>query len=82
MTRALGVSYESLKRRVEEKASRKESQVGFVEVRGADLMGSMASDGAVVELFAADGTRMVVRLGRGSTVDPLALIAAFRQQGQ
>lgn len=82
VTRALGVSYESLKRRVEEKASRKESQVGFVEVRGADLMGEMASDGTVVELFAADGTRMVVRLGRGSTFDPLALIAAFRQQGQ
>lgn len=82
VTRALGLSYESLKRRVEEKASRTEAPLGFVEVRGADLMGEATSDATVVELSATDGTRMVVRLGRGATVDPVALITAFRRQAQ
>jgi len=80
--RELGLSYESLRRRVEKKASRKKAPTGFVEVRGADLMAEATTDATVIELSATDGTRLVVRLGRGTAVDPLALIAAFRQQAQ
>ena len=80
VARDLGLCYESLKRRVEEKASRKEtSAVRFVEVRGSDLMNVASSDGTVVELHATDGTRMTVRLGVGAQVDMMALMAAFRQ---
>jgi len=82
VTRELGLSYESLKRRVEEKTSRKKAPMEFVEVRGADVMAEATSDGTVIELSASDGTRLVVRMGRGTTVDPVALIAAFRQQAQ
>jgi len=82
VARELGLSYESLRRRVEEKASRTEATMGFVEVRGADLMAEATSDATVIELFATDGTRMVVRLGRGAMVDPITLIAALRQQAK
>jgi hypothetical protein len=80
--RELGLSYESLRRRVEEKASRTEATMGFVEVRGADLMAETTTDGIVMELSATDGTRLVVRLGRGAMVDPIALIVALRQQAK
>jgi hypothetical protein len=80
VARDLGLCYESLKRRVEEKASRKDAgAVRFVEVRGADLMDVTSSNGPVVELQASDGTRMTVRLGSGTPVDLQALVAAFRQ---
>ena len=80
VARELGLCYESLKRRVEEKGSRKEEgAVRFVEVRGADLMEVGGSDGTVVELHGTDGTRMTVRLGGGAQVDMMALVAAFRQ---
>jgi hypothetical protein len=80
VARDLGLCYESLKRRVEEKASRKETgDVRFVEVRGSDLMDVASSDGTVVELHATDGARMTVRLGGGAQVDMMALVAAFRQ---
>jgi hypothetical protein len=80
VARDLGLCYESLKRRVEEKASRKETgAVRFVEVRGADVMDLASGDGTVVELYATDGTRMTVRLGGGVHVDLQALVAAFRQ---
>jgi len=82
VARELGLSYESLRRRVEEKASRTEATMGFVEVRGADLTAETTTDGTVIELSATDGTRLVVRLGRGAMVDPIALIAAFREQAQ
>ena len=82
VARELGLSYESLRRRVEEKTSRTEATMGFVEVRGADLMAETAADGTMIELSATDGIRLVVRLGRGAMVDPLALIAALRQQAK
>ena len=80
VARDLGLCYESLKRRVEEKASRKQAgTVRFVEVRGADLMDVTSHDGAVVELHATDGIRMTVRLGSGAQVDLEALVASFRR---
>ncbi len=79
--RDLGLCYESLKRRVEEKASRKQADaVRFVEVRGTELMDLASSNGTVVELHATDGTRMTVRLGSGAQVDLQALVASFRRQ--
>jgi hypothetical protein len=76
----LGLCYESLKRRVEEKASRKQaSAVRFVEVLGAELKDVASSNGTVVELHATDGTRMIVRLGSGAQVDLQALVASFRR---
>jgi len=79
--RELGLCYESLKRRVEEKASRKQAgAVRFVEMRGAELMDVASSNGAVVELHATDGTRMTVRLGSGTEVDLQALVASFRRR--
>jgi hypothetical protein len=80
MAHDLGLCYESLKRRVEEEASQRETgALRFVEVRGADLMDVASSPGTVVELHATDGTRMTVRLGGGARVDMTALVAAFRQ---
>jgi pantoate kinase len=80
VARDLGLCYESLKRRVEERASRKETgAVQFVEMRGTDLMDMASSDGTVVELQATDGTRMRIRPGKNAQVDMTALIAAFRQ---
>ncbi len=77
----LGLCYESLRRRVEEKASRKQAgDVRFVEVRGSELMDVASSNGTVVELHATDGTRMTVRLGSGGQVDLQALVASFRRQ--
>ena len=62
VARELGLCCESLKRRVEEKASRRQGAMRFVEVRGTDVMAAAGSDGTVVELSATDGTRMAVRL--------------------
>lgn len=80
VARDLGLCYESLKRRVEEDGSRKETgAVQFVEMRGADLMDVASSDSTVVELQATDGARMRIRLGKDAQVDMTALVAAFRQ---
>jgi hypothetical protein len=80
VARDLGLCYESLKRRVEERASRKDADaVRFVEVRDADVVDVAGSNATVVELHASDGTRMTVRLGSGTPVDLQALVAAFRQ---
>jgi hypothetical protein len=80
VARDLGLCYESLKRRVEEKTSEKDpGAVRFVEVRGSDVMDVAGSDGTVVELHSIDGTRMTVRFGGSVQVDMMALVAAFRQ---
>ena len=80
VARDLGLCYESLKRRVEERASQREAGAPrFVEVRGSDLTNVASSDGTVVELQVTDGMRMTVRLGGGAQVDMMALVAAFRQ---
>ena len=77
----LGLCYESLRRRVEEKSTRtRASAPRFVEVRAADLAGMARHDGVVVELCATDGTRMTVRLCEGMPVDMTALVGAFRRR--
>lgn len=82
VARDLGLCYESLKRRVEEKASRKETgAVRFVEMHSTDLIETASSTGTVVELHATDGTRMTVRLG-GTEIDLAALVGAFQQHAR
>jgi hypothetical protein len=80
VTRDLGLCYESLKRRAEEGGGREPRATRFIEMRGADLLAPSSSDGIVVELSAADGTRMTVRLGLGAIVDLPALVGTFRQR--
>jgi len=81
VTSALGLCYESLRRRVEEKSTRTRARTPrFVEMRAADLTGVVRQDGVVIELCATDGTRMTVRLCEGMPVDMTALIAAFRRR--
>lgn len=80
VARDLNLSYDSLKRRVEEKAGSKQTSVPqFVEMRGSELMGVSRIDSMVVELYATDGARMTVRLGEGKKVDIAALVGAFRR---
>jgi hypothetical protein len=83
VTSALGLCYESLRRRVEEKSTQtRASAPRFVEMRASDLVGMARHDGAVVELCATDGTRMTVRLCEGMPVDMTALVGAFRRRGK
>jgi hypothetical protein len=79
VARSLRVDYESLARRVAEAGSGRASEApaGFVELRGADLLGGAT----LVEVFDADGTRMTIRLGAGSALDAAAaLVGAFRRR--
>jgi hypothetical protein len=77
--RALRVNYESLKRRVSVVATPVVSG-GFVELRGADLIGGEPTmSGAVVEVSDGDGARMTIRLAAGTAFDPAALVGAFRR---
>ena len=77
IARVLHVDYESLARRVAEAGGERASDMknaGFVELRGADLLGGAT----VVEVSDADGARMTIRLGASSALDAAALVGAFR----
>jgi len=78
IARAVHVDYASLARRVAEtngvRAS-DERNGGFVELRGADLLGG----DTMVEVSDGDGTRMTIRIGAGGALDVTALINAFRR---
>jgi len=79
--RALGVNYESLRRRAEERASRGGSADAageFVELSGAQLLGLPLAAGPVIELTDGSGGRLSVRLAAGSTLDMAQLVEAFR----
>ena len=70
--RALGVSYEALRRKT---AGKKRSE-GFVEFSGAQLL--EATIGGVVELSDATGARLTIKLGGVQALDVAAVVAAFR----
>jgi len=79
MARALRVDYESLARRVAETGGEGTAETksdGFVELRGADLLGGAT----VVEVSDTDGARMTIRIGAGSALDATALVSAFRRR--
>ena len=82
ISRALSVSYESLKRRAEELvevAQHSQPELdGFVELSMSQLVGREERR-AVVELSSGDGSRMVVELS-GYEVDILGLAESFFQR--
>ena len=73
ISRGLGVSYESLRRRVEqgtrEGRGSGRRQGGFVELSMTELVQPSPAAGAVVELSRADGTKLMVHLPDGEGVD-------------
>lgn len=79
---ALGLNYESLKRRVGEGGAERGRAVtkaaGFIELSGAQLL--EPASGAVVEVSAADGGRLTVRLATGGELDVAGLVEAFRRR--
>jgi hypothetical protein len=79
IARTLRVDYQSLARRVAEAGGARTGEArsgGFVELRGADLIGA----GTVVEVADVDGARMTIRIGAGSALDATALVVAFRRR--
>ena len=79
IARTLRVDYQSLARRIAEAGGERADTAskGFVEVRGADLLGS----GTVVEVSDVDGARMTIRLGAGCGLDTVAaVVGAFRRR--
>ena len=77
ISRALGVSYESLRRRVEQGTMRGSGsgrrQGDFVELSMTELVQASPAAGTVVELSRADGTKLMVQLPDGEGLDVLGL---------
>jgi len=86
VSRALRVGYDSLQKRVQRRsepaaaatATAAGAAIGFIELSGAQLGVSSAASGAVVEVSAADGARLSIRLPSASALDVVALVRAFR----
>ena len=87
VSRALGIGYDSLQKRVQGRAEPRAAAataapgvapIRFVELSGAQFAGGTAAGGAVVEVTAADGAHLSVRLPSASALDVAALVRAFR----
>ena len=87
VARALGLGYEGLKQRVLSKSAshgrgahrEAAARTQFVEMTGAAVLGASAGrEEMVVEIVAADGTKLTVRLNDGANPDWAALINALR----
>ena len=80
---ALGIGWAGLSRRVAESHAARSSPepVGFVELRGDEILGAHASCEAVIEVTDGTGARLTVRPGAGATLDVAAIVAAFRRGG-
>jgi len=50
----------------------------FVELSGAQIVGTVPESGAVVEVASGDGASLTIRLPAGSSLDIAALVRAFR----
>jgi hypothetical protein len=82
VSRALRVGYESLQQRAAAaRPSPAPSRGEFVELSGAQFVG-MAAPGssASIEVIAADGARLAIRLPADLALDVAALVASFRRQ--
>jgi len=79
VARATRVNYASLAGRLEEARERESRAAGtrFVELRGGQLLATGGVAGPVLEIEAADGTRLQLRLEAGQSVDVAAVVAAF-----
>ena len=81
IARALGLSYGTLKQRVEQRPGggllgrREES--GFVEVPAAELVTSFESASTVVEFSGWEGAKLVIRLRDDDRLDVLRLADGF-----
>lgn len=73
-SRALGVSYESLRMHMQGGAAQR-PEVSFVEFAGSQVLGG--SHGAVVEVAERGGGRLSIRLAAGEHVDVAAVVSAF-----
>ena len=83
ISRALGIDYGGLKRRMGGGIGRgrRRGSPRFVEVDGAPSLGSaFASASTTVELWSADGSRLVIRLREGAGTDLLSLAASLWQR--
>jgi hypothetical protein len=86
VARALGVNFQSLRRRVAEAGLPTPGVAApgaFVELSGGEILGAAAvgAKGTVVELSDGGGMRMTVRLTAGAELDVPRLVTAFRQGG-
>jgi hypothetical protein len=80
VSRALGLGYQTLKRRVspsESSPSNVVSQPRFIEVAGFAPMNGVTADEAIMEMVFADGSRLTVRL-KDSSPALLRVIQAWR----
>jgi hypothetical protein len=80
VSRALGLGYQTLKRRAcpsESSPSKVVSHPQFIEVAGFTSFNGVGAGEAIVEMMSADGTRLTVRL-RDSSHALLSVIQALR----
>jgi hypothetical protein len=81
VARALGISFQTLRRRMAEAGggAPTASPSSFVELSGAQILGSAPAPGAVVELSEGD-VRLTVRMAAGVELDVARVVAAFRRR--
>ena len=83
IARGVGVDFASLRRRIAEAEASGRRADGaatagrFVELSGAQILGTPAATGPVVELSDRDGVRLTIRLGGGETLDVAGLVQGF-----
>ena len=86
IARALGVNYATLKERAAgiapDRGRIAARHGGFVEIDGAELIGSANAPATVVELTDAHGAKLTVRLPGADGLDVAALADAFWRRGQ
>jgi len=82
VARDLDLNYATLKRRLERAAgARRARAAGFVEIDAAQLIDAAGAAGSVVELAAADGTKLRVQLRVDEALDVVALAGAVLRRG-
>lgn len=83
IAQALRLDYGSLKNRLSrppENAGDDAGSAGFVELNPAQWLGRTEPGSVSVELWAVDGTKLIVRLPDKERLDLPALIEAFRRR--
>ncbi len=85
IARDLRLNYETMKKRVsgapQEGRDGAARSAGFIELNGAQLVGSLDPAGAVVELSGSDGAKLMIRLRDSEELDILGMANAFWSRG-
>jgi len=83
-SRALGLSYSDLKRRVAEGGSngRVSEEPEFFELGRGSVEGTLGSKVAEVEICEVDGSRLRIRLSGVGGIDATRLVESFRGRGR